>query len=769
MGSGPPLSRREREVAGLIAEGLTDRAIARRLFISARTAEGHVRQILNKLGFDSRSQIATWITGVRLGAGGDPLPAAPAAPPSTLPPQVTTFVGRERELAEIRRLLQRVRAVTITGPGGSGKTRLAVQAAHEVRQRYPDGVWFVDLGAVTDPNVVPRSIASALGVREKDGADPLDTIAAELASSRRLRPALVVLDNCEHLVDRCATTVAALLAASPHLAFLCTGREPLHIPGEAIWRLSPLPLPDPGATAAEVVGRSDAVRLFLDRVALSDPLFELDDAIAPEVVHLCRRLDGIPLALELAAARVGLLPFDQLVRDLEHRFSGLRVRGVISRQQTLSATLDWSYDLLDEAEQDLLMRLSVFGGGFTMEAVEAVCANGPGASVPQRLARLVDKSLLMPVPPTATRYRCLEIIRHDAGRRLAERGELESVRGRHLDHFLGLAERAAEALTGPEQSSWLERLADDHDNLRTALEASRADGVERRLRLVHALGRFWTVRGHLGEGRQWTEEVLAATEVAAVTPLRAMVRNMAGGLAFEQGDLAGARAHVEAALALWAELGDPLRIQPCLTGLGLIAASQGDWEAARTWDSRALALARELDDERAVAVVRANRGIVLGHMGEHESAQADLDDALDVFSALGDELRVATTLANLGTLAVARGRDADAARRYRECLGILRSLGARHNVAECLEGFAWLAARAGDPERAMRLAGAAATCREEQGAPAPPSSRRLVEDWIAGARATLGRSAAGAWEGGRELSPEQAIALALDEQPAAAG
>jgi non-specific serine/threonine protein kinase len=765
---GPPLSRREREVAELIAEGLTDRAIAERLYISRRTAEGHVRQILNKLGFDTRSQIASWTAGGRLGAGENDPRALPAAPPNTLPAQVTSFVGRERELDELRRLLQRVRALTITGPGGSGKTRLAVQVAGDVLHRYPDGVWFVDLGAVTDSNVVPRSIAAALGIREHEGADPLDTIAAQLAASRRQRPALILLDNCEHLVDRCAATVATLLRASPHLTFLCTSREPLHIAGEAIWRLSPLPLPlpDTRATLAETVRRSDAVRLFLDRVSLSDPQFELDEAVAPDVLHLCQRLDGIPLALELAAARVGLMPFDQLLRHLEDRFSSLRIRGVISRHQTLSATLDWSYDLLDEAERQLLRRLSVFGGGFTEEAVEAVCLDGPApeAGTLRRLASLVDKSLVMPVPPRARRYRCLEFIRRDARNRLAETGELEAVRRLHLDHFLDLAERAAQALTGPEQSSWLERLADDHDNLRAALETSRAGDIDRRLRLVHALGRFWTARGHIGEGRQWTEEVLVAAEGTAATAPRAQVHNMAGGLCFEQGDLARARVHVESALRLWAELGDRLRIQPCLTSLVIIAATQGDWEAARAFGSEGLSLARELDDQRAIAVVRANLGIVLGHLGEHEVAQAHLDDALEINRRLGDSLRVAITLADLGTLAVAGDRAGDAAARYSESLKILRSLGARHNVAECLEGFAWLAARAGHLDRAMRLAGAAAARREELGRPAQAESRRLVDDWIAGARSALGRAGAEAWQEGRDLSDEQAVALALDER-----
>ncbi len=753
-------------MAAFIAEGLTDRAIAQRLFISGRTAEGHVRQILNKLGFDNRAQIASWVTSVKVGREAAAPDAVPAATPNNLPARVTSFIGRDRELAELRRLLQRARALTISGPAGSGKTHLAIEAATEVLHRYPDGVWFVDLSPVTDPNVVPRSVASVLGIREREGADPLHTIAAELAHGRRRRQSLLVLDNCEHLVDRCATTVATLLQAGPHLSFLCTGREPLHIPGEAIWRLGTLPLPDARASVAEVVRQSDAVRLFMDRVSLSDPGFQLGESNAAEVVHLCHRLDGIPLALELAAARVGLMPFDQLLRHLEDRFSHLRIRGVASRHQTLSATLDWSYNLLEEAERRLLTRLSVFSGGFTEEAVEVVCAGAstPRSSTLDLLATLVDKSLVLPVPPRTHRYRCLEIIRSDARRRLAERGELETMRRRHLDHFLHLAEHAAEALTGPEQSSWLERLADDHDNLRAALEESRAD-VDRSLRLVLALNRFWAVRGHVGEGRQWTEEVLMAAEGAPATPLLAMVRNAAGGLAFQQGDRASARAHLEASLALWGQLGDRQRIQPCLTNLGLIAAAQGYWDAALAWDAESLALARELDDERAVALVLGNLGMVIGYLGEHERAQACLDEALVLTRRLDDSMRVAMALANLGTLAVHRDRADEAGTRFEESLLLLRSLGARHNVAECLEGFAWLAARQGHQDRALRLAGAAAASRDALEEPPHHWSRRLVDDWLGEARTALGHGAARAWEEGRELSEERAIALALDEPP----
>ncbi|HXM54406.1 MAG TPA: LuxR C-terminal-related transcriptional regulator, partial [Candidatus Dormibacteraeota bacterium] len=410
--TGPaPLSRREREVAALVAEGLTDREIARRLFIAERTAEGHVAQIRNKLGFDNRAQVASWATRQGLSPGASPVRPGATPTPNNLPVHLTTFVGRERELGETRRLLQRARLLTVTGPGGCGKTRLVVQAATEVVHRYPDGVWFVDLGSVSDPHVVPRAVAEALGLEEREGVDPLDAVAARLAGATGRRQCLVILDNCEHLVERCAETVDALLRASRQLTFVCTSREPLHLPGEVVWQLQPL-------TGAE------AVRLFVDRAQLSDPTFELTDANTAAVTRMCERLDALPLALELAAAHVGVLPLEELVRGLERRFSALWPRAVSARQRTLSATIAWSYDRLAAAERRLLRRLAVFRGGFTLEAAEAVCGEGPADAVFAPLARLVDKSLVLPVLPRRERYRCLDIIRRYAWDRLAETDEV---------------------------------------------------------------------------------------------------------------------------------------------------------------------------------------------------------------------------------------------------------------------------------------------------------------------------------------------------------
>ena len=745
----------------LVAEGLTDREIARRLFISERTAEGHVQQIRNKLGFDNRTQIASWATRQGLSPGAAPVRPGAVPTPNNLPSHLTTFVGRERELGEIRRLLQRARLLTVTGPGGCGKTRLVVQAAAEVVHRYPDGVWFVDLGPVSDPLVVPRAVAAALGIGEREGVDPLQAAAAELSGARGRRQCLVILDSCEHLVARCAATVEALLQASPRLTFVCTSREPLHLAGEVTWPLQPLPVPE-APVPVEELGRYEAVRLFVDRAGLSDPEFALTEETAEAVTLLCQRLDGLPLALELAAAHVGLLALDELVRGLERRFSVLWPRAAAPRQRTLSAAIGWSYDLLDDAERRLLRRLAVFRGGFTLEAAEAVCGDH-GGDVFELLARLVDKSLVLPVLPRRERYRCLDVIRRFAWERLAETGELEAVTGRHLAFFQGLAERAARELTGPGQPAWLARLSDDHDNLRAALEAGRGTGVESRLRLVLALERFWSIRGHLGEGREWVEEALSAATGLGATATRARAIDTAARLALHQDDAVRARAWLEASLAIWRDLDDRPGVQACLANLGVAASKLGDWPAARACFEESLGLARTLGNQRAIALLLDNLGVMAAFLDDHEAAWARLEEALATMRSLGDPARVANSLANLGMLALYTGHADEAGDRYAESLRILESLDAPGCLAECLEGVACIAAGRGRPERALRLAGAAAGIREAIGTPQPPWSRRLEAGWVERARATVGPAAVRAREEGRRLPGAQLIPLALEE------
>jgi predicted ATPase/DNA-binding CsgD family transcriptional regulator len=745
----PALSRREREVADLVAQGMTNRGIAERLFLSPRTVESHVQHVLDKLGLDRRAQIATWVTARRHHGGEtEARPVERAVPRHNLPQQVTSFIGRERDLELVHRLLQRARLVTVAGPGGCGKTRLALEAAARATGRFPGGVWFAGLGSTGDPEAVPRVIAAGIGARERDGAGALDAIVSRLDRSARGARALVVLDNCEHLAAACAATVSALLERSATTSFLCTSREPLHVPGEGIWRLGPF-------------SQAEAVRLFLDRVSLSDPGFALDDASSPQVMDLCRWLDGIPLALELAAARVGVMSIAEVLAHLEGRVGDLRTRGTPGRQQTVTATIDWSYDLLTEEERRTFRRLSVFRDGFTAEAADEIA----GATV-EDLARLADKSLIEAVPPARERYRCLELVRRYAENRLGESGELESVRRRHHAYHLRLAERAASELLGPAQPEWLDRLAGEHDNLRAALRCGNDAGTpEERLRFVLALYRFWSIRGHLNEGSAWAEEALRAG-TGAGTPLRARVISAAASLAWQQGDLGRARAWHEECLSVWRALEDDRGIQYSLGNLGVVAWTQGDHRTARILYEESLALARQNGDEREVGIVLINLGLLAGTVGDLQAGEAHLRDALRIMRGLGDWSVVAAALANLGALALFDRRDAEADALYRESLGIQRALAARDTLPECLVGLATIAARRGGAERALRLAGAAAGIRETVGAILDPCSRRLLEQWLGEARESLGSDAGAVWEEGRQLADHDAIALALEDVPA---
>jgi predicted ATPase len=582
---------------------------------------------------------------------------------------------------------------------------------------------------------------------------------------------LVLLDNCEHLLEESSTAVETLLHACPDLTFLCTSREPLQVPGGAVWTLGPLPLPGPDDGARpELARRSEAMQLLLDRVSLHHPEFCLDATNSWDVVQLCRQLDGIPLAIELAAARIGLMSFGQVLGHLEGRLGRPRPRrsrpgAAPGRHETIWATIDWSYELLTDAERRLLRRLSVFRGGFTAEGAAAVLAAGPDtpAIAFDLLIRLVQKSLVQPIPPRRERYRCLELIRRYAADRLGESGEEAAARRLHFEHYFALAEQAAEELTSTDQRVWLELLAAEHDNFRAALEFGCDEDLEHRLRFVLALDRFWRSYGYVGEAREWAEDVLEEPADAAPAPLRARVLTAAAGFAWRQGDLATAADYSERSLAVWSNLGDSRGRQCCLTNLGVIAWASGDLETARRRYLESLALARAAGDARAVAVVLTNLGLTTADLGDQDEARGYLDEALRLMQELDDPNRVAVVLASLGALDLHRGRHELAREHYTESLRMLASLGARQNVAECLEGLACVAAQEGRPARAVRLAGAAAGVREVIGVVSAPSWQRLLDAWIAIACDALGRSSGQIWKEGCRLSEREAIALALTE------
>jgi predicted ATPase len=560
-----------------------------------------------------------------------PLPSLDLLP-HNLPLQVTSFVGREKEMAEVRQLLRKTRLLTLTGVGGTGKTRLALQVAADRVGEYPAGLWLAELAPLSDSTLVPQTVATLLGVREEPGR-PLTATLVEALKPKKL---LVLLDNCEHLLTACAQLADALLRACPGVQVLATSREGLNIPGETTYRLPSLSVPPPTAWAGyplagggrhlpatvENLTQYEAVHLFLDRAATMAPAFTLTDANANAVAQVCCRLDGIPLAIELAAARVKVLSVEKIAQLLDDRFRLLTggSRTALPRQQTLRALIDWSYDLLSEPERRLLCRLAVFAGGWTLEAASAVGIGDPieEPEVLDLLTALVERSLVV-YEGQEERYRLLETVRQYGRDRLRESGEGEAVRRRHHDFFLTLAEEEGSKLGGPEQLQVLDRLEREHDNLRAALAWSGAQGQgEAGLRLAAALWHFWQVRGYVGEGRENLAGMLALPGAQARTAARAQALHGAGLLASHQGDHRAARALLEESLAICRELGIKEGGAKNLEGLAVVAVAQAQPErAARLFGvaeglreaiGAPLPPAERAEHERSVAAVRTALG-----------------------------------------------------------------------------------------------------------------------------------------------------------------
>jgi len=467
------------------------------------------------------------------------------ATPNNLPQQPTSFIGREKELADVRRLLMRARTLTLTGSGGCGKTRLGLQVAADSLEHFPDGAWLVELAPLADPGLVPQTVATVLGVKEQPGK-PIGQSLSEHLKDKRL---LLLLDNCEHLLEGCAKLADLLVHQCSHLTILASSREALGIGGEQAYRVPSLSLPDPKRLHSLLsIAQFEAVQLFADRALLARADFKLTDQNASTLASICYRLDGIPLAIELAAARVRSLSVEEINRKLDERFRLLTggSRTALPRQQTLRSLIDWSYDLLNDSEKQLLQRLTVFAGGWTLNATEQVCASeGTGdVEVLDLLTSLADKSLVVAEQDDEHyRYRLLETVRQYARDRLLESGAGETYRDRHRDYFLTLAEEAAPKLNGAERAAWLRRLEEEHENLRAGLEWSLIEvGSETRLRFCSALYRFWWTQGYLSEGRGWCARALEKPGALGRTTERAKALNVAGVLAYQQRDYPPARA-----------------------------------------------------------------------------------------------------------------------------------------------------------------------------------------------------------------------------------
>lgn len=693
---------------------------------------------------------------------------ATASPPErmddrhNLPVHLTTFVGREREMAEIMRLLRTSRLLTLTGAGGVGKTRLAVETASGLVEQYEDGVWLVELAPLSDPGLVPYEVASVLKVHEPHGRLLADTLASYL----RPRQALLVLDNCEHVVSACAELAHALVQACPRLQILATSREPLAVPGEVDWRVPSLSMPDATPpTSVEQLAEYAAVRLFLDRATAAVSSFRLTDDNAASIAEICRRLDGIPLAIELAAVRVRVLSPAQIAARLNQLFDLLAggSRLALPRHQTLRALVDWSYGLLGEAERRLFRRLSVFAGGWTIEAAEAICG---GAGVDQVLdltAHLVDKSLVVAEESgAARRYRLLEPMRQYAAEVLRDSQEESLLRGRHRDWFVALAEQAEPEIRGPRQRIWLDRLEVEHDNLRLALEwsSSAADGPEALLRLGGALAWFWFIRGHSREGRNWVDRALAL----AGGSLSARMRALAGAawLVHQHRDLTAAERLAEASLAIARSLDDRWTIGWLLHVLGRVQYFRNDATAARALGEESLGVARECGDRWLIAWALHLIALSFHIEGNFAAARSYYEESLAIRRAIQNLDGIGTVLFLMGMAAAGQGDYEQARAEYVEGLAVTRDIDFRWVVAHCLAGFAALAAAQGQPQRAVRLASSALGISEVVGVLPIPLVQRELDRALELARPLLSEAEFGAaWAEGSQLSVEAAIAQAL--------
>lgn len=737
--------------------------------------------------------------------------------PLNLPVQLTSFVGRERDLAEVRQLMTASRLVTLTGAGGCGKTRLALQVANTVSAAFADGVWLVDLVLLREPSLTPQFVAQALGVHEAANETLMGFV--------RPKQMLLVLDNCEHLIQACALLAQLLLSQAPHLRILATSREPLAIAGETTYYVPPLALPPGHAVAQGAVTENrlgpsemmsfDAIRLFVERAQAVASGFRVTADNAALVAEICRRLDGIPLAIELASARIRVLSLEQISTRLEDRFSllvsGQRI-GQAPHHHTLRATLDWSYDLLAPAEQTLFRRLAVFAAGFSLDLVESVCTDDDlgSSQILALLSSLVDKSLVTAetVTRSQARYRLLETIRDYALEKLNEIGEARWLQDRHLESFVAQTEETAPKLIGPYQKLWLDWLEGENDNLRAALAwALESDQIESGLRIATALFQFWALRKDWQEGLAWFERLLDHADERIPLAVHANACTYAAYLAEWRGNSPAAIKYGRRGVELGEAAGDEGRpiLGFALGGLASAMKMAGDYQAVFTLGEQFIDIFRQLDDSYAYylgmgVLVQGQTATVLG---KYELAHSLLDEALTLAREAGDPYRIAMALNFLGDLARCEQRYAQAQAPYEEAVALLRDLGAERDLAsallnlghvhlhlgnadragslfhesmalqqaqqntfgmtEGLIGFAALAAARDLPAAAARLLAAATASGWDSRTPEWPATRMDYEQTLALARARLGEAEFQAEQAaGEMLSLGQAVEFALN-------
>jgi len=685
-----------------------------------------------------------------------------ASTPNNLAQQLNSFIGREREVAEVKRLLERNRLVTLLAMGGIGKSRLSVQLGAEVLDDYPDGVWLVELAPLTDASAVAQAVASVLGVKEEAGG----TVTDALLRFVRDRQLLLILDNCEHLVEASADLVKRLLQAGPRLTVLATSRDALQVAGEFSYHLHTLSVPDAqaGGGPESLVG-NEAVRLFVDRASAAQPAFRLTLANAAAVATICQQLDGIPLALELAAARTRTLPVEVIAARLGDRFRLLVTgdRTVLPRQRTLRALIDWSYDLLPAAERALFERLAVFAGGWTLEAAEAV---GTGAQIDavdviDLLARLVEKSLVT-IDVETSRYRMLDTVRHYAQERLAQSGDEGATRERHLVHVAALVEQARPHLLGPDQGMWMLRLDRERENILAAHAtcARSAEGAERDLQLVAALKFYWLNRGLLGMGLRVTLEALARPGAQQRGLARCRGLSDVGQICYFMGRYADARGYLMESLAIVREIDQPARLLTVLNMLAMVEVALGDAKRALAYCDEAVTLACALGNRRSYAGIINSKGQLLRLQGDLAGARAQYEEVRAVAIEIGDHEVRATALLNLAMVHIAEHDGRTAARLLVEVLEIAESIGSQSAGQSLLDVCAALAALGQDWARSAKFFGAAESQAERTSMRRDPADQKFLAPLMARTQQALGAACAARMSEGRAMPYDDALGLA---------
>jgi len=662
------------------------------------------------------------------------------ATPNNLPQQLNSFVGRERELASVKDLLRSNRLLTLLGMGGLGKSRLSIQLAAEVLDEFPDGVWLVELAALNDSRQVIQEIATVLGIKEESGR-PVDEAVVKFARDRQL---LVVLDNCEHLIDACANAAKLLLQSGPAIRIVATSRDYLQVAGENSYHVPPLSVPDRDADSSlDTLLGLESVHLFVDRAMAIQPAFRLNDENATAVAEICYRLDGIPLAIELAAARTRGLSVKALAERLGDRFRLLISgdRTALPRQRTLRALIDWSYDLLPKDERDLFQCLSVFAGGWTLEAAEAVGADldTSALDVLDQLTRLVEKSLVV-MEASGVRYRLLDTVRQYAQQKLSESGREAAARARHRDHFLAVAERARPELNGPSQGEWLVRLDLERDNFLTAhaLGESAGQDPDVGVRLVEALRPYWLNRGLMSLWLRVTEELLARPAIAHRNQTRCRALFGAGQTCYFMGRYTEAIDFLAESLAIARETGDQKWIARILQPLGTACLGEGHLPAALAHLDEALTMARDIGNRREIAAASNALAMVHRMQGSPDDAERLYREVVALARELGDKESIAIGLLNLAIVSIDHGRVADSAPMLREVIGIAEEIGSKPAGQSALEVCAGLACARGNWRVAARFYGAAEAQMAMTGLQRDPADEAFLAPWIDRARIALG-------------------------------